>query len=244
MPRWGFCVCLFFVLEFTRWSSCTWTLALCEGKPLFLAKCLVTNLLDYRMDFLYLRALDSIQGAKGIGFHSLFGHAGRFLFWFFLREERSLLAYLLGGSMPKQEMRSVPQIPTAEQNGCIDPKHNCLPRAKGCVLDLPAKWKQPCPLAAAGWYFYQGSLCKETSSVNLRAQTGFPSLDSEGFFPYYFLVETHTHTHTHTHTQLFFFFFLHHLHHFILQAKSSPNFHVTKRFLGNCWNEPSIFFLN
>ena len=187
MPRWVFFFC-FFVLEFIRWSSCTWTLALCEGKSLFLAKCSVTNLSDYRMDFLYLGALDSIQGAKGIGFHSVFGHAGHFLFWFFMREECSLLAYLLVGSMPEQEMHSVPPIPTAEQNGFIDPKHNCLPHAKAWVLDLPAKWKQPCPLAAVGWYFYQGSLCKETSSVNLRAQTDFPSLDSEGFFPYHLYI--------------------------------------------------------
>ena len=216
----GFFFC-FFLLEFIRWSSCTWTLALCEGKSLFLAKCSVTNLSDYRMDFLYLGALDSIQGAKGIGFHSVFGHAGHFLFWFFMREECSLLAYLLVGSMPEQEMHSVPPIPTAEQNGFIDPKHNCLPHAKAWVLDLPAKWKQPCPLAAVGWYFYQGSLCKETSSVNLRAQTDFPSLDSEGFFPY------------HLYIYIYIFFFLHHLH-FILQAKSSPNFHVTERFMENC----------
>ena len=133
MPRWVFFFC-FFVLEFIRWSSCTWTLALCEGKSLFLAKCSVTNLSDYRMDFLYLGALDSIQGAKGIGFHSVFGHAGHFLFWFFMREECSLLAYLLVGSMPEQEMHSVPPIPTAEQNGFIDPKHNCLPHAKAWVL--------------------------------------------------------------------------------------------------------------
>ena len=206
MPRWVFFFC-FFVLEFIRWSSCTWTLALCEGKSLFLAKCSVTNLSDYRMDFLYLGALDSIQGAKGIGFHSVFGHAGHFLFWFFMREECSLLAYLLVGSMPEQEMHSVPPIPTAEQNGFIDPKHNCLPHAKAWVLDLPAKWKQPCPLAAVGWYFYQGSLCKETSSVNLRAQTDFPSLDSEGFFPY------------HLYIYIYFFFFT------IFTSFCRPNHH-------------------
>ena len=89
---------------------------LCDGKSLFLAKCSVTTLSDYRMDFLYLGALGSIQGAREIGFHSSLGRAGRFLFWFFLREECTLLAYPLVGSTPEQETHSVPRIPAAEQN--------------------------------------------------------------------------------------------------------------------------------
>ena len=225
MPRWVFFG--FLVLEFIRWSSCTWTLVLCDGKSLFLAKCSVTTLSDYRMDFLYLGALGSIQGAKEIGFHSSLGRAGRFLFWFFLREECTLLAYPLVGSTPEQETHSVPRIPAAKQNGFIDPKHNCLPHAKAWVLDLPAKQKQPYPVAAPAWYFYQGSLYKETSSVNLRAQTDFPSLDSEGFFPYHFLADIYIYI-------CFFLFFLHHLHHFILQAKSSPIIYFTKKVLENC----------
>lgn len=62
------------------------------------------NLSDYRIDFLYLGVLDSFQDARGIGFHSLFGHTGRFLFSFIPGEVCSLLAHLLVGSMPEQEM--------------------------------------------------------------------------------------------------------------------------------------------
>lgn len=79
-------------------------LALRERKVLFLAKRSVTNLSDYRVDFLYLGAVDSIQGARGIGFHSLLGHAGDFLFSFFPTEKCSFLVYLLVRSMPKQEI--------------------------------------------------------------------------------------------------------------------------------------------
>ena len=55
--------------------------------------------------------------------------------------------------------------------------------------------------AAPAWYFCQGSLYKETSSVNLRAQTDFPSLDSEGFFPHHFLADIYIYIY-------FFFFFV------------------------------------
>lgn len=127
----GLFIYLFLYWSLYGWSFCTWTLALREGKALFLAKCSVTNLSDYRVDFLYVGALDSIQGARRIGFHSLFGHAGHFLFSFFPRKECNLLAYLLVRSVLKQETHSVPQMLSAEQNGFIDPKHsNCFSRAR------------------------------------------------------------------------------------------------------------------
>lgn len=53
-------VCLYWSLY--GWSFCTWTLALCEGKALFLAKCSVTNLSDYRVDFLYVGAFRGQEG--------------------------------------------------------------------------------------------------------------------------------------------------------------------------------------
>ena len=177
------------------------------------------------MDFLYLGALGSIQGAKEIGFHSLFGHAGRFLFWFFLREECSLLAYLLVGSTPEQETRSVPRIPAAEQNGFIDPKHNCLPHAKGWVLDLPAKQKQHLRGISIRVHYIRKPplLISEPKQISPHwtLRDSFPIISLQIYIYIYIYI-------------YIFFFCLHNLHHFILQARSSPNFYFTKKFLENC----------
>ena len=148
------------------------------------------------MDFLFLGALDSIQGARRIGFHSLLGHAGHFLFSFFPRKECSLLADLLVGSMPKQETRLVPRMHSADWNGFVNPKHNnCFPRTRGRLfLELPAEGTWPRSLTWEWSCFHQGWLYNKTSSPNLGVHSDFPSLDSMEFFLYHFLPDTTSHS--------------------------------------------------
>lgn len=165
------------------------------------------------MDFLHLGALAPIQGARGIGLHSLFGHAGPFLFSFFPRKEYSLLASLLAGPVPEQETHQVPDAwgwtrwrhwPTAEQ---------VLPGAssQGSVSSLssPIRWWE--------WRCSHGAGCvgkpppltslSKVSSPHWVSWKSFSIASVQTSFLTVFITS--------------------------FAAKSLPNFHVTEIFLHN-----------